>query len=111
MSRIEELQQWQRIALASEWILKNPVLGPGEIGVEADTERFKIGDGVKHWSEIAEYFVPDAAVLIMIQEYLDGLPSGEVTQQDLTNHVESSTPHPVYDDGPSLTLLYQNAKV
>lgn len=26
-------------------------------------------------------------------------------------HVEDPTPHPAYDDGPSLMLLYQNAKV
>ena len=31
----------------------------------------------------------------------------------LTDHVNSPTPHPAYDspDGPSLVLLYQNAKV
>lgn len=26
-------------------------------------------------------------------------------------HINSPTPHPVYDDGPSFELLYQNAKV
>lgn len=26
-------------------------------------------------------------------------------------HEEDPTPHPAYDDGPSLMLLYQNAKV
>ena len=36
---------------------------------------------------------------------------GGVSQDDLHNHVISPTPHPVYDDGPSLSLLYQNAKV
>lgn len=29
----------------------------------------------------------------------------------LTDHLDDSTPHPVYDDGPSFLLLYQNAKV
>lgn len=27
------------------------------------------------------------------------------------DHINSLTPHPVYDDGPSLFLLYENAKV
>lgn len=27
------------------------------------------------------------------------------------DHVNSLTPHPVYDEGPSLFLLYENAKV
>lgn len=30
---------------------------------------------------------------------------------NLTEHVNSETPHLVYDDGPSLILLYANAKV
>lgn len=29
----------------------------------------------------------------------------------LPDHIASLLPHPVYDDGPSLTLLYENAKV
>ena len=29
----------------------------------------------------------------------------------LDDHINSETPHPVYDDGPSFLLLYQNAKV
>lgn len=29
----------------------------------------------------------------------------------LVTHINSLTPHPVYDDGPSFLLLYQNAKV
>jgi hypothetical protein len=31
--------------------------------------------------------------------------------EDLSEHVNSETPHPIYDDGPSLVLLYENAKV
>lgn len=29
----------------------------------------------------------------------------------LQAHISSPNPHPIYDDGPSLALLYQNAKV
>lgn len=45
--------------------------------------------------------------------YLDGDPGPEDPEDPtlLTEHVNSETPHPVYDDGPSLTLLYANAKV
>lgn len=38
-------------------------------------------------------------------------PPGEVTSDDLQAHVDSPLPHPVYDDGPSLEILYENAKV
>lgn len=30
---------------------------------------------------------------------------------DISEHVNSEEPHPIYDDGRSFLLLYQNAKV
>lgn len=38
-------------------------------------------------------------------------PPGESGGEALLTHVNDETPHPVYDDGPSLVLLYENAKV
>jgi hypothetical protein len=44
----------QRIQLrrdtASAWAASNPVLLAGEVGVETDTRRLKIGDGETSWS-------------------------------------------------------------
>ena len=34
---------------AATWVEKNTVLGKGEIGVEIDTGKFKLGDGVTSW--------------------------------------------------------------
>ncbi len=34
---------------AATWVEKNTVLGKGEIGVEIDTGKFKVGDGVTSW--------------------------------------------------------------
>lgn len=79
--------------LAQVWIANNPVLSVGEPGYEIDTRRMKIGDGVSPWSDLAYFSTSD-------QE-------GEL----LADHVISETPHPIYDDGPSLVLLYENAKV
>ena len=81
--------------LYANWESKNPLLGDGEPGFEIDTGRFKIGDGVSRWMSL-NYFVPAA---------------GETSQDALAAHIASLTPHPVYDDGPSLNLLYENAKV
>ncbi len=81
----------------SEWIRVNPVLGDGEPGYEKVTGKFKIGDGISRWLQL-EYFIPKS--------------SGNVTSQEtLLEHITTPLPHPVYDDGPSLVLLYQNAKV
>ena len=37
---------------AANWTSANPVLAQAEVGLETDTRLFKIGDGVKTWSEL-----------------------------------------------------------
>ena len=37
---------------ASNWTTVNPVLSKGEVGIEIDTNKFKIGDGVKTWTQL-----------------------------------------------------------
>ena len=37
---------------ASNWTTENPVLSKGELGIEIDTNKFKIGDGIKTWSNL-----------------------------------------------------------
>lgn len=83
------------------WTDANPVLHAGEPGYETDTGKLKIGDGVTHWREL---------------DYFDGLGldpgMDDATAMELiVAHISDATPHPVYDDGPSLFLLYENAKV
>lgn len=47
---------------AANWTEKNPVLMVGELGFEIDTNKFKIGDGVKDWNAL-EYAVKDEIAL------------------------------------------------
>lgn len=82
-----------RRGTSAEWIDANPILTSGEPAYETDTGKQKIGDGSTRWNDLA-YFAGDSA-----------------GSTDLQTHIDSLTPHPVYDDGPSLELLYQNAKV
>ena len=37
---------------AQEWANSNPILAQGELGIELDTGRFKIGDGVTAWNTL-----------------------------------------------------------
>ena len=37
---------------AANWTKENPVLLEGEVGVETDTSKLKIGDGVSHWGAL-----------------------------------------------------------
>lgn len=72
------------------WTARNPILAAGEAGVETDTGQMKVGDGITTWNSLPYTGAGGIA--------LDG-------------HINAALPHPVYDDGPSLTLLYANAKV
>lgn len=82
---------------ADEWAAKNPVLMEGEPGFERDTGQLKIGNGLDKWNDLP-YQVGDS-------------PGPPPSESDLDAHIHSTLPHPVYDDGPSLALIYQNAKV
>jgi hypothetical protein len=39
-----------RRGTAVQWSIDNPVLAAGELGLEKDTQQFKIGDGVTNWN-------------------------------------------------------------
>ena len=49
--------KWRRDT-ASNWSSVNPILAQGEAGLETDTDKAKIGDGVKTWSELSYFIVP-----------------------------------------------------
>jgi hypothetical protein len=62
----------------AEWVDSNPVLFAGEPGVELDTGKFKIGNGVAAWLALP-YFSNDQFVAAMIDAaiadaVLDGVP-------------------------------------
>lgn len=41
-----------RRGLSSEWEAENPTLAEGELGVETDTGKFKIGNGTDPWDDL-----------------------------------------------------------
>lgn len=89
-----------RRGLAKEWLYVNPILKAGEPGVEVrpgGSDKMKIGDGVHRWSDL-DYIMGDVST--------DGSFDDAVLAHILSDH-----PHPVYDDGPTLDLLYWNATV
>lgn len=98
-----------RRALAIEWAAKNPVLADGEPGYEKDTQLLKIGDGFTPWQDL-EHVTPTGYIQGLIDEALAEIGAG-TGSAELLAHISDTTPHPEYDDGPSLLLLYENAKV
>jgi len=86
-----------RRELSTVWTATNPLLANGEPGYEEDTGKLKIGNGAWRWNQLPYVASPNGG--------------GGVSDEALQDHINSLTPHPVYDDGPSLVLLYENKKV
>lgn len=92
-----------RRAWIEDWTVLNPVLPDGVPGYDKTNNMLKVGDGVTPWNDLAYLSPPPTeAIVITGDAAIDAV---------MTSHVNSSTPHPVYDDGPSFLLLYHNAKV
>ncbi len=47
-------------AVAADWADINPILFKGEIGLELDTQRLKIGDGFRKWVDLP--YAPASAI-------------------------------------------------
>ena len=45
----------QRRGTAQQWTDADPILAAGEIGYETDTNEFRIGDGVNHWTDLSPF--------------------------------------------------------
>jgi hypothetical protein len=47
---------------SADWTTANPVLSRGEVGIEIDTKKFRIGDGTAAWNSLPYY--QDAATIL-----------------------------------------------
>jgi hypothetical protein len=61
---------------AANWTAVNPVLQAGEIGLETDTRKFKVGDGSTAWSELSYW---PAATATMARGQCSKMDSGTTT--------------------------------
>ena len=64
---------------SSNWRTTNPVLAEGEMGVELDTNRSKLGDGVSNWNDIL-YMTDTNAVGTYDAKYLIKTRNGDADQ-------------------------------
>lgn len=103
-----------RRGTSTEWSTRNPILSAGEPGLNLTNGWFKLGNGTTRWNDL-DYFIDQPAIALMVEtaveEAIEDLASGGGTDPAVNAHINDDTPHPVYDDGPSLMLLYENAKV
>jgi hypothetical protein len=66
---------------AANWTSSNPVLRAGEVGIETDTLKFKIGNGTSTWTQITGYAnVTPTSLTSSLSAYIEsgdlGQPSG-----------------------------------
>jgi hypothetical protein len=79
---------------AADWTSANPVLLQGEIGVETDTRRYKIGDGTTAWSGLS-YYIDGVAIRGQCSKMTDGTiditTQGTYVTTGLTATLDSDT--------------------
>ena len=67
--------------LAINWSTKNPILAQGEIGIESDSRKLKIGDGINTWNHLIYYQFGDALGYLQRGGYIG-------TAQDLKDEID-----------------------
>lgn len=72
--------------VAAKWVEVNPTLLKGEIGVESDTNKIKIGDGSRAWNSLP-YFVSSADAVV--DEILSRIALAETDIVSLKANVKS----------------------
>lgn len=65
--------------IAANWVASNPVLLKGELGLETDTNKFKIGDGVKAWKDLAYSPEIDATAVTLTKDITATYSFGKYT--------------------------------
>ena len=99
----------QRRGTAAQWISTNegngPILAPGELGWESDTNKFKVGDGVNHWIDL-DYFTTDSATAVteQINAAISGLVDGAPGLLDTLNELAAA----INDDPTFFTTIATN---
>lgn len=69
----------QRRGTSEQWTTVNPVLAEGEIGLETDTNKFKIGNGTTAWATLGYASLSSADLAnYATEEYVDGAVSALV---------------------------------
>lgn len=67
-----------RYNTAVVWIANNPILKEGEIGIESDTQRVKLGDGTHTWTELEYRINNDVGNMYHIGETIRKSGAGQL---------------------------------
>ena len=84
---IIKAKMYQRRDTTANWLKYNPVLASGEFGYDTNEKKYKIGDGISHWTEL------DFAYMgIITDENSNILKYKKVaTEEYVTEHISDNT--------------------
>lgn len=83
---------------AATWVEKNPVLLKGEMGIEVDTGKIKIGDGTKAWNELNYSGVDENAIKSIINSNRDKVSVLTLTEDKTDADMLATIATPVQGD-------------
>lgn len=96
--------------LAASWTEKNPVLLAGEMGIETDTLKMKVGDGISNWKTLG-YLGADANdILAIINENRDSCTTVEVAEGQSDTEALATIPNPKNGDTAVLVKVISGEK-
>ena len=96
--------------LAANWTKKNPVLLAGEMGIETDTLKMKVGDGASNWSDLG-YLGADANdILAIINENRDSCTTVEVAEGQSDTEALATISNPKNGDTAILVKVISGDK-
>lgn len=72
------IRMQQRRGTASVWLANDPILAPGEIGIESDTGKFKFGNGIDTWTNLSYAVTPTDLTPYATQSYVNNAISGVI---------------------------------
>lgn len=75
----------------ANWTAQDPVLMKGEIGFDMDLLIFKVGDGVKKWSELTKQFKSYEDTIAEVKTLLDGLHTAVTYQTEVNLGADKET--------------------
>ena len=83
-----------RRAKEQEWIDFDPILRVGEPALSTDVYKLKIGDGIRHWSEISYLGLDTSELIELLSDY--------ATKEYVDEHIPQFD---VIDCGTSTTVI------
>lgn len=80
-----------RRGTAAQWTVSDPILAQGEMGVELDTGKYKIGNGIQNWNDL--YYPTNMGPLSAIQDVLatDPADGAVLVYNNIINKWEATT--------------------